>query len=226
MSLVDLRKDWVDCERCDLCTERSRVVFGEGNPNADVLIIGEAPGEVEDATGLPFQGDAGSVLDDFLTTTGLNREEDIFLTNTVGCRPTIESRDDRTGDMFLENRQPNKKEREACWERLAEIVYQVDPLLILAVGKVPAAALLGRVSTMQKMRGRIFRASLPGRQTDISYPVLVIFHTAYLLRIHDHRVEGPWGKTLEDFYTACDVIDHLREAYHGIPVPDRRRSNG
>lgn len=220
--LQDLYYGWRSCTHCGLCEKRKHVVFGEGNPTADILIIGEAPGKKEDQTGLPFQGEAGDVLNDFLSTTGLSRDDDVFITNVVGCRPTAEVKDDRTGKTITTNRPPSKAERDACRDRLMEIIYIVDPLLIIAVGNVPATALLGRASTMQKMRGRIFKATIPGIRTRIHYPVLVVYHTAYLLRTFDTREEGPWGNTLRDFYAACDVIDYLREAYYGTPIPDRR----
>lgn len=223
MSLAALQQEWQHCDRCKLCEERTKVVFGDGNPNADILVIGEAPGATEDRTGMPFQGDAGEVLNQIINALKLDRDDDLYVTNVVGCRPTVEAENDRTGEKYLENRAPSKDERDACRERLMEIIYQVDPYLIIATGKVAAQALLGRVSKMKAMRGQVFTMTMPGRHTDVRYPVMVTYHSSYLLRIHDHRPEGVWGQTLRDFLKAAEIVDYLRLAYRGIEPPDRRR---
>jgi len=215
--LKALEKEWIDCQRCELCKTRINVVFGSGNPDSEVLVIGEAPGREEDETGLPFVGDAGRVLNELFDAIGWDRERDVYITNTVCCRPTSEVTDE-DGKPRVENRPPSKTEREACRPRLLEVIYIVDPLLIIAVGKVPAQALLGKVATMDSMRGRIYSATLQGRHVPIKYAVLPVYHTAYLLRTFDKREEGPWGKTAKDFALACKIIDELKAAYYGINI--------
>jgi uracil-DNA glycosylase family 4 len=219
--LTKLRQDWSDCKRCDLAKGRHKLVFGEGNPRADILIVGEAPGATENMTGLPFQGDAGKVLDRFLDNMKLDRRTDLYITNVVCCRPTMEVMDERTGEIRLDNRPPNKAEREACRPRLLETVYLVDPMIIIAVGKVPYQALLGKASKVASVRGKMQTMHLAGRYTDLRYAVMPMYHTAFLLRTHDNRSEGPWGRTWDDWAIVCSVIDHLREAYYGTPQPDR-----
>ena len=221
MNLRDLKAEWINCNRCDLCKTRKNVVFGEGNPNADILVVGEGPGATEDDTGRPFIGVAGQILDQFLAAVKLDREEDIYVTNVVGCRPILESIDDRTGEPKIDNRPPSKDERLACKPRLMEILYQVDPLLIITIGKVPMQVLLGKAPTMASIRGCMQTLHVQGRHTEIRYAVLPMYHTAFLNRTHDIRKEGPWGKTMQDWVLACNVIDYLREGYYGTPRPNR-----
>jgi len=222
VSLQELKKFWGECKRCDLHKTRTSLVFGEGNPDADILIIGEGPGEQEDASGRPFQGRAGEVLDEFLDAVSLDRDQDIYITNVVCCRPTVEAIDDRTGQARTDNRPPSKVEREACRPRLMETIYLVDPFLIITVGKVPFQVLTGKAPQAKSIRGRMRTLTMAGRATNINYAILPIYHTAYLARSHDRRKEGPWGETLRDFVKAAKILDELRAAYYGTPKPNRQ----
>jgi len=219
--LLQLQREWADCTRCKLSKTRNKLVFGEGNPGAHILVLGEAPGEHEDETGLPFQGEAGSILNGYLESMQIDRDRDLYVTNVVCCRPTVEGKDERTGEPRIENRPPSKIEREACRPRLLETIYLVDPLLIVTIGKVPFQALFGKAPTIASIRGRMHTFHLPGRHTDVRYAVLPMYHTAFLYRTHDNRHEGPWGRTSTDWAKVCSVIDHLREVYYGIPQPQR-----
>lgn len=219
--IAELARDWEDCRRCSLYRTRNHVVFGEGNPEADILVIGEAPGEHEDLKGRPFVGQAGGVLDDFIGAMHLDRDTDLFVTNAVGCRPTQASEDERTGRPRIDNRPPTKDERGACKPRLLETIYLIDPLLIVTLGRVPYQVLFGKVPKMETLRGNIQTLRLKGRHTEIKYPVMPLYHTAYLLRTHDKREEGPWGKTMVDWAIICNIIDHLREVYYGTERPNR-----
>jgi DNA polymerase len=216
-----LRERWIACERCDLCETRTKVVFGSGNPEADILVVGEAPGENEDTTGRPFVGIAGQILDEFLASVALERSTDLYVTNVVGCRPTAEGMDDRTGRPKIDNRPPTKDERLACKPRILEILYVVDPLLVITIGKVPFQVLFGKAPKMESLRGHIKTLHIPGRHTDLRYSVMPMYHTAFLNRTHDRRPEGPWGKTMDDWVKVCRVIDYLREAYYGVEQPNR-----
>ena len=223
MSLSELRTEWEDCQRCSLSDERNLLVFGEGNPHADILFIGEAPGEEEDNQGIPFIGPAGGMFNDMIEAVGLDRDEDMFVTNVVCCRPTLESKDDRTGGTKIENRNPNKEERESCRPRLLETVYQVDPLIIVASGNVALQAILSGAPKITAIQGHFQTMHLEGRHRPLRYAVMPIFHPSYLLRSHDRRPEGPWGKTMENWWTVCNVLDYLRAAYYGIAKPDREK---
>lgn len=223
--LIDIVDDWLECRRCHLCDERRSVVFGDGNPEADILIIGEGPGENEDIQGLPFIGDSGEILDQFLEAVGLSRQEDCFITNIVGCRPTVES-EGFDGKMKVDNRPPNKVEREACWPRIQETIYRVDPYLIITMGGPALSQVMGKQLKITALRGRMQEMTLEGRHTTIKYPVLPMFHPSYLMRNQNKTAEGPWDQTAGDFAEACLVIDRMREVYRGITPPDREVHDG
>jgi DNA polymerase len=212
--LEELRKKWQFCTACPLNEERSNVVFGEGNPDADILVIGEAPGDKENRSGRPFYGPSGRVLDRFLRhpDVDLDREHDLYVTNVVGCRPTSEEANHK-GDMQIVDRKPSKVEKLACRPRLLEIIYLVDPLLIITVGLTPAQAVLGKVPAMRNLRGIIHTLRLQGRHEELTYPVMPIFHTAFLLRDHNRRGDGPWGQTASDMTQVKNIVRHLRQVY-------------
>jgi DNA polymerase len=211
---------WKDCTKCPLHECRKKIVLGSGNPSADLLIIGEAPGEHEDDTGLPFQGESGKVLDEYLEAVKIDRQKDTYITNVVACRPTNPMIDDRTGKPYLENRQPTKVEQKLCRPRLLDTIYAVDPLLIIAIGKIPTESLLGKAS-LDQFRGMVHRFKMKGHYTEISYGVLPTYHPSYLLRTYDRTPSGPWVKSSEDWFKAWKLVCKLREAYLGMDNPLR-----
>jgi len=224
-ALQVLREEWINCQRCGLAETRNLVVFGEGNPEADILIVGETPGAHEDRTGMPFVGPAGDILAKFLDLARLDPARDIFVTNVVACRPTAKVPDDE-GILHIENRKPSKAEKEGCRDRLMETIYIVDPLLIITLGGLATQALCGKVgSSITKTRGIMQTFHLQGRHTEIRYPVLPMLHPIHLDRTVNYSEDGDWIKTAQDFALACDVIDHLRKIYRGIDPPDRTMSN-
>jgi DNA polymerase len=193
------------------------MVFGDGNPKADILIIGEGPGAEEDDKGLPFVGESGEILDSLLETVNIDRQADTFVTNLVGCRPfnITKGMDGRTKK---ENRPPSRPEREACWPRLEEVIYRVDPLIILAVGKPATAQLLGnRSMTIDSVRGKPQTMKLGGHYTGVRYTVLPVYHPAYLLRNPNQEEGGPWQNTALDFWLLKKLVTHLRALYYGTP---------
>lgn len=218
--LDDLREEWKDCEDCDLCQDRISVVFGEGNPAADIMIIGEAPGEEEDISGRPFVGASGEVLEGFLKAVGIDRKHDLFITNIVACRPFTTNKDDK-GKIRTENRQPSKVEREACWPRVYQTIYMVDPWLIIAMGRPSVAMLLRQGAKMANVQGRIMPMQFEGIHVPITYAVMPMYHPSFLLRNQNKAPEGPWDKTAQNFAEVCMILDHLREIYRGEIPPDR-----
>jgi uracil-DNA glycosylase len=148
------------CTRCRLHAERTTVVFGEGNPAADVVVVGEAPGQEEDRTGRPFVGRAGKLLDLLLMSVGLPRDS-VYICNTLKCRPPG-------------NRNPQADEVEACGAFLHGQLDAIKPKVLLAVGKFAAQALLQSEETIGRLRGVVhqYRGS----------PLIVTYHPAYLLR--------------------------------------------
>ena len=142
MDFQKLKDKYQKCQKClELCKNRSQVVFGSGNPNSDILFIGEAPGANEDKKGIPFCGMSGKILDQLLNTINLARE-DIFITNTILCRPP-------------ENRNPKKEEVENCRERLDQLIQVMQPKVIVTIGNFATERIIGKTG-IKSIRGKIF----------------------------------------------------------------------
>ncbi|WP_135824770.1 uracil-DNA glycosylase [Halorussus ruber] len=153
-----------DCTKCpELVDCRSRIVNGTGPADADVVFVGEGPGEQEDREGEPFVGRSGTILDDKLRDRGLARQ-DVRITNCVRCRPP-------------ENRDPTGEELDNCFPYLESEIEQVDPELIITLGKVPSQHLLDRDVAVTKEAGSIEQAELGGAVRD----VLICVHPAATL---------------------------------------------
>ena len=156
----ELRACVAGCTRCELSKSRTNTVFGVGSPDADWMIIGEAPGAEEDRQGEPFVGRAGKLLDQMLLAIGQSRDS-VFIANILKCRPP-------------NNRDPKPDEAAACREYLQQQIELIRPKIILAVGRIAAQNLLGSDDPVGRMRGRPH--DLDG------IPLVVTYHPAYLLR--------------------------------------------
>ena len=148
-----------DCRKCRLCESRTHVVFGEGNPNAEIMFVGEAPGENEDLQNRPFVGAAGKLLTDLLGGIGLKRE-DVYIANVVKCRPP-------------ENRNPQTDEIDACLPYLWKQIEMIKPRVVCTLGNFAAQALLGRKVAITKVRGQHFQVK--------NFLVFPILHPAAVL---------------------------------------------
>jgi DNA polymerase len=149
------------CQRCpELVESRSRIVNGMGPDSADLLFVGEAPGEQEDAEGAPFVGRSGDILDEVLRDHGLARS-DVRITNCVKCRPP-------------DNRDPTDTELANCRSYLEAEIAAVDPTVVVTLGKVPTEHLLDRSVTVTTEAGRVERATIGGTQRE----VLICVHPA------------------------------------------------
>lgn len=140
LSWNELEKACNNCTACDLCKTRTNVVFGVGNPNADIMFIGEGPGEQEDLKGEPFVGAAGKLLDDMLSIIDLDRSN-CYIANIVKCRPPF-------------NRDPAEEEQEACMGYLRNQVALVDPKIIVCLGRVAAKRIMYPEFLISKEHGR------------------------------------------------------------------------
>jgi DNA polymerase len=159
-ALRSQERDLQGCSRCKLCAGRSTVVFGAGNPRADLVVIGEGPGADEDQQGKPFVGRAGQLLTKMLESVHISRDE-VYITNAVKCRPPG-------------NRNPEADELAACAPFLAAQLAALQPKVILSLGSVATQALLNTKEPIGKLRGHLH-----------SYGSLVLvptFHPAFLLR--------------------------------------------
>ena len=160
--LDSLAKQVAACQQCNLHESRTQTVFGVGNPSADWLVIGEAPGADEDQQGEPFVGRAGKLLNSMLLAMGLPREQ-VFIANILKCRPP-------------NNRDPQPEEVLACEAYLRQQIDLIKPKIILAVGRIAAQNLLKLETPIGKMRGNRYQ------YPDSELPVIVTYHPAYLLR--------------------------------------------
>ena len=162
------------CTRCGLCRGRSQTVFGSGNRHAELMLIGEAPGAEEDRQGQPFVGRAGQLLTRMLTVIHIQREE-VYITNTVKCRPP-------------ENRKPTPTEQAACRSYLERQIALVRPKLLVALGGVAAQALLQTEQTISRLRGEIHAYHLA--RLPASLPLIATYHPAFLLRSPQYKKDA------------------------------------
>ena len=139
-----LKNDCLKCKKCRLCETRTNVVFGYGNPLAEVMFVGEGPGEQEDIQGKPFVGRSGKLLDKMLLEIGLSREENIYIANIVKCRPP-------------KNRDPLPEEQEMCINWLRNQTALLRPKLIVAVGRIAAMKIIDDKIKITKDHGKFYK---------------------------------------------------------------------
>lgn len=188
-TLEKLKSHCQHCQRCELSKARTQVVISRGTPTADVMVIGEAPGQSEDEQGLPFVGRSGQLLDKILASVELSLEEDVYISNIVKCRPP-------------ENRTPVATEIDACKSYLLEQIRLVDPKIILLTGATALKGLTGEKKGISKIRGQWLQWQ--GRWA------MAIFHPAYLLR-NPSREEGkPKWLMWQDIQAVRRKLDELR----------------
>ena len=162
-----LKAECLECRKCALCETRTNVVFGVGSPNAEVLFIGEGPGEQEDLKGEPFVGRAGKLLDEMLEMIGLDRSK-IYIANMVKCRPP-------------KNRDPLESEQAACSEWLSAQIKLIDPKLIVCLGRIAAMTFIRPDFRITREHGQWFEADGIRR--------MALYHPAALLRDPRKRPE-------------------------------------
>ncbi|MCK4306547.1 MAG: uracil-DNA glycosylase [Candidatus Eisenbacteria sp.] len=241
MSVQDIYatfKAWNNCKKCELAELREnkkksskgragKIVFPDGNPQADLVIIGIGPGEEEDAQGIPWIGPSGEILNDYLAKVGIDRRT-IFTMNIVACRPYSRIYDEVFKKMREENRDPTMTERVACRPMWQELLYLVDPLLVVVMGKPAVLEVTGRRSiTMGEANGTIGTCKIPGRAIDVVYPIMMMYHPAFLARSGNTFRGGPWHRAEIAWRRTAYYLDILRNRYRGTPIPDRgyKRSN-
>lgn len=189
-SLVELAQHCNQCQRCTLGETRHHAVVGRGNPQAPIMIIGEAPGQNEDETGLPFVGKAGQLLDKILESVKLDTEKDIYICNINKCRPPG-------------NRTPTTDEVEACKPYLLEQIRLIDPKIILLTGATALKGLLGEKRAISKIRGTWLEWQ--GRMC------MPIFHPAYLLRNQSREKGSPKWLMWQDIQEIKQKLDEIRQ---------------
>ena len=179
--LISFNDEIKNCLKCDLGKTRKKFVFGVGDFNASLLLVGEAPGEQEDLSGEPFVGRAGKLLDKMLSAINRSRENDVFICNVLKCRPP-------------DNRDPSKEEISKCEPYLVNQIDLIQPKLIVALGRVAGKTLLGVDKSLKDMRNTIH--SYHGTN------LIVTYHPAALLRNSNWKLDAwnvfKWIRTLID----------------------------
>lgn len=183
MQWEELKSVCHSCRNCELCQTRHHVVFGIGNERADVMFIGEGPGEQEDLKGEPFVGPAGKLLDDMLSIIDLYRESNCYIANIVKCRPP-------------RNRDPQEREQDACIDYLYNQISLVKPKIIVCLGRIAAKKLIDADYRITRQHGQWIR------KNDIW--MTAIYHPSALLRDVSKRPE-----TFDDLLSIRDKIKEL-----------------
>ncbi|MGD1713860.1 uracil-DNA glycosylase [Dapis sp. BLCC M172] len=182
------------CHRCELGENRTNAVIGRGNPKAEIMIIGEAPGQNEDEQGLPFVGRSGQLLDKILQSVELS-SDDVYISNAARCRPP-------------ENRTPTPKEIEACKPYLLEQIRLVNPKIILLTGATAVKALTGDKRGITKIRGQWMEWE--GRLC------MPIFHPSYLLRNPSRKPGKPKWLMWQDIQAVKQKLEELQSDNNSI----------
>ena len=181
----ELENQCMSCRKCPLCEERTNVVFGVGPRDAEVLFIGEGPGENEDLQGEPFVGRAGKLLDEMLEIIDLSREKNIYIANMVKCRPP-------------KNRDPLNTEQDACMDWLRNQVALLKPKIIVCLGRISAMRIIKEDFKITQEHGRWFEKN--------GVQMMALFHPAALLRDPRRKPE-----TFDDLKTLQAKINEICE---------------
>jgi uracil-DNA glycosylase family 4 len=190
MTLPELQQSLHNCQRCKLAKlGRSQVVFGTGNPKAEIMFVGEAPGFYEDKQGEPFVGAAGKLFNELLQSIGVTRSQ-VYIANVIKCRPP-------------ENRDPEMDEVETCKPFLLQQIELIQPKLVCTLGRWAAETILGRKISIMKVRGQAYRQD--------RFVVFPLLHPAAAL--HQGNLRGPLE---EDF---AKLKAYLDQANHPLPKP-------
>lgn len=181
--MLELERECKNCEKCKLCQTRTNVVFGVGNPEADIMFIGEGPGENEDLQGEPFVGRGGQLLDKMLKAVDLDRKKNIYIANIVKCRPP-------------KNRDPEPSEQEECLAWLRNQVKLINPKIIVCLGRIAAAKLIKQDIKITKEHGIFFEKG--------NFLMMATLHPAALLRNPNNKPAA-----FDDFIKLREKIDEL-----------------
>ena len=191
-SLNKLKEACQLCTNCNLYQNRTQIVFGNGAPQANLMIIGEAPGEQEDDQGLPFVGKSGKFLTMLLKNQGIDRKKDVYIANTIKCRPP-------------KNRTPSASEITACQPFLEAQVHLVKPKIILLLGSSALKSVLNEKKPISKVRGMWYKRNVGYMKVPLM--IMPLFHPAYLLRNPSKEPGKPTWLTYQDIKQAKKVMD-------------------
>jgi uracil-DNA glycosylase family 4 len=199
VTLIQLAEEASTCTACDLALKRRNVVFGEGNASSPLVLVGEGPGDTEDATGRPFVGRAGQLLDKALADNGLSRE-DVYICNTVKCRAC----DWVNGKPI--NRAPTEQETAACRRWLVPQLAAIQPWVILCIGAPSAKNLIKKNFKITQERGLYFPC-------EYAKTAIATLHPAYILRQMNISGDGGYGLLVADIAKAWQAANELKQRH-------------
>lgn len=189
--LESLKQECLGCKKCILGETRNNIVFSDGDPEtARAILIGEAPGENEDKTGTPFVGRAGKLLNEFLEKAGISRKKDLYIINTVKCRPP-------------KNRVPSDEEKKLCEDYLLKQIEIINPEVLIFCGSTALKSFYNKKIAISKIRGEILDIEIGGKPRKC----IPIFHPSYLLRYHSLEKDSPRYFMLEDLKKIKKIIN-------------------
>jgi len=213
-----LRDRWMGCTKCSLSKIRGNadIVFGAGQYNADYLVLTEAPSQADIEDGILLSGEEGMLVEDMLEKAGISPTKDVFRTSLVACRPfVILPATDDTPER-QQDRGPDKTEIDACWPRVQEIIYLVDPRIIIVMGDGPYKAVVstkarGHHNTISTAAGELFETFVPGRLRPVRYPVIATLSAKQLIANPSVAAHGPIATTIESFMRASRYVGALKK---------------
>ena len=197
--MAAVREEAVVCTRCELSETRTHVVFGEGNVNTPLVLVGEGPGANEDATGRPFVGRAGKLLDEVLAENGMKRQH-VYICNVLKCRAALME------NGRLKNRPPRVEEAAACRAWLDTQLAIIRPLVIVCLGSPAANAVIHANFAITRERGQWFSNS------PYAPWVMAALHPAYILRQHGEGYDAARSSLVQDIGAARVKVVELRKA--------------
>ncbi len=215
--LAVLQEEWHGCDLCELADIRKgdHIVFGAGPSNADILILSAAPDFEEMSLARPLAGDMGDLLDSVLKKAGI-KPNTVFRMTLVGCRPYVLIPESDQEEEKIQDREPNKYEIAACKPRVNEIIYTVDPRLIVALGEVPWKVLVDnkqrgkKYSTITKAQGVFFKTTIQGRVRPVTYPVLATLSLKRLMSNPGKAPHDPIATTTQALREAARYLGWLK----------------
>lgn len=187
--LQELKQECLNCHKCILGDTRKNIVFSDGNTQAKIMLIGEAPGADEDTSGIPFVGRAGKLLTQLIEQTGMSRKDDFYIANTVKCRPP-------------ENRVPTDEEKKLCEHFLLKQIEIVKPKVIVLCGATSAKSFLGSKIKITQIRGKWFKLF-------DNIDATVILHPSFLLRKHSEHEGSERWLTKQDLLKIKEFISKV-----------------
>ena len=187
--LEEIKNKCLNCSKCNLAQTRTNIVFSDGVPNNKLMLIGEAPGYWEDIQGKPFVGKAGKLLDKIFECVGLSRQKDVYICNTLKCRPP-------------DNRNPLPAEKAACREFLDAQINILKPQIIILCGNIALTSMLPEVSGITKARGKWYAGPHGSK-------MMPVFHPSYLLRNASREKGSPKWLMWQDIKAIRNAYDNL-----------------